>query len=127
MRDPDPILRAFERDAIVSCLTLGVGALFVPGGGPLAAASVLGGGALCFISYRAIKRAAGAMAGGRGRAGALVNFFTRHAILAFAAYVMLVRLRLHPVGLIAGASSLVLAAAAAAARFVRHTEGRHHS
>jgi hypothetical protein len=114
----DPVLRAFERDAAVACLALAAGALIVPGGGPRLALSVLGGAALSGISYRAIKRAVTALVGGGGGSAALVNFFTRHAILAVAAYVMLARLRLHPVGLMVGASSLVLAAAAAAGRFV---------
>jgi hypothetical protein len=50
-----------------------------------------------------------------------VKFVTRHAILAVAAYVMLARLRLHPIGLLVGASSLVLAAAAAMARSSRRS------
>jgi hypothetical protein len=123
----DPLLRAFERDAAVACIALALGALILPGGGATAAASVVGGGALSAISYRAIKRAVTAVSGGGGRAFALVNFFTRHGILAVAAYVMLARLRLHPVGVIVGASSLVLAAAAAAARFVWRPDGRHRS
>jgi hypothetical protein len=125
--DRDPVLRAFERDAAVACLALAAGALVVPGGGVHMGASVLGGAALSAISYRAIKRAVTGLAGGGRGAAALVNFFTRHGILAVAAYVMLARLRLHPVGLIVGASSLVLAAVAAAARFVWHPEGRHRS
>jgi hypothetical protein len=39
---------------------------------------------------------------------------------------MLVRLRLHPVGLLAGASSLVVAAAVAAARFLRPVSRSGH-
>jgi hypothetical protein len=123
----DPLLRAFERDAAVACIALVVGALIVPGGGAGMAGAVFGGAALSAISYRAIKRAVTAVAGGGNRATALVNFFTRHGILAVAAYVTLARLRLHPVGVIVGASSLVLAAAAAAARFVWRPDGRHRS
>jgi hypothetical protein len=44
------------------------------------------------------------------RAFALVKFFTRHAILAFVAYVMMVRLHLDPVGMIVGVTSVVVAA-----------------
>jgi hypothetical protein len=85
---------------------------------------VLGGGLLAAISYRAIKGGVDAVAaGGRGGA-ALVKFFTRHGILAFAAYVMLVRLRLHPLWVMAGASSLVAAAVAAAVRFLRRGTDR---
>ncbi len=41
----------------------------------------------------------------------LVKFFTRHGMLALAAYVMMVRLHLDPVGLLAGVSSLAVAVA----------------
>lgn len=127
MPERDPLLRAFERDAAVACIALALAALIVPGGGPMMAASVFGGAALSAISYRAIKRAVTALGSGGNHAFALVKFFTRHGILAVAAYVMLARLRLHPVGVIVGASSLVLAAAAAAARFVWRPERRHRS
>ena len=85
--------------------------------GPRAAVGVLGGGLLAAVSYRAIKGAVDAAMDAQRRPAALVKFVTRHAILAVAAYVMLVRLRLHPIGILVGASSLVLAAAVAAARF----------
>jgi hypothetical protein len=49
----------------------------------------------------------------------LVKFFTRHAILALAAYVMMVRLHLDPVGLLAGVSSLAVAAAVEGLRDLR--------
>ena len=55
----------------------------------------------------------------RTRAWALVKFITRYAILAFVAYVMMVRLRAHPVWMVAGASSFVAAAAVEAARQLR--------
>jgi hypothetical protein len=55
-------------------------------------------------------------AGGSGRAGegksvavGLVKFFTRYAILAVAAYLIMARLRLPPLAVFAGASSLVVA------------------
>ena len=50
---------------------------------------------------------------------ALVKFFTRHGILALAAYGMMVRLHLDPVGLLAGVSSLGVAVAIEALRDVR--------
>lgn len=119
MSERDPFLRRFERDGVVAAVLLAsVAAIW--SGEARAPLSVVGGGVLAAISYRAIKGGVDAVAaGGRGRA-ALVKFFTRHAILAFAAYVMLVRLRLHPLWVMAGASSLVAAAVAAAARFLRH-------
>ncbi len=56
-------------------------------------------------------------AAGRGGAGrALLKLTGRYALLALLAYVMIARLRLHPVGLIVGASSLVASASLEAVR-----------
>jgi hypothetical protein len=77
-----------------------------------------------WVSFRAIQAgvsALGAGAAGR-RSGAslvLVKFFTRHVILAFAAYVMMARLHLDPIGMLLGVSSLGVAAAVEAARTLR--------
>ena len=49
----------------------------------------------------------------------LVKFFTRHAILALAAYVMMVRLRVDPVAMLMGVSSLGAAVAVEALRGLR--------
>ena len=49
----------------------------------------------------------------------LVKFFTRHGMLALAAYVMMVRLHLDPVGLLAGVSSLAVAVAVEVLRDLR--------
>jgi hypothetical protein len=83
---------------------------------------VFGGGALAWISYRGIKggidaltRAEGAGTSVRMAIG-LVKFFTRYAILAVAAYVIMARLRLPPLAVFAGASSLVVAVAVEAVR-----------
>ena len=102
MAERDPFLRRFERDAVVACAAMAGVALPLPGGGPWMSLAVAGGGLLAAASYRAIKGGVDAVSGGGTRAGALVKYFTRHAILAVAAYVMLVRLRLHPVGVLVG-------------------------
>jgi hypothetical protein len=115
----DPFLRRFERDAVVACAAMAVAAFAVTDGGWRAALSVVGGGLLAGASYRAIKGGVDAISGGGTRAAALVKCFTRYAILTVAAYVMLARLRLHPVAVLTGASSLVVAAAVAAARSLR--------
>jgi hypothetical protein len=91
--------------------------------------AVLAGGLLAWLSYRGIKagidaalrrsEGRGDHGGGRGRGLALVKFFTRYAIVALAAYIGMVRLRLHPVGLVVGASSFVVAAAMEAIRSAR--------
>ena len=100
---------------------------------------VLGGGLLIGLSYWAIRgtmdaliaRRSGlsrhsggaATAGGEAAAKAtrfqLVKFFTRHGMLALAAYVMMVRLHLDPVGLLAGVSSLAVALAVEVLRDLR--------
>lgn len=90
---------------------------------------VLGGGLLIGISFWAIRGSVddlvlrqslsrrsseGAKADETGRKPAgfqLVKFFTRHAIVALAAYGMMVRLHLDALGLLAGVSSLGIAVA----------------
>jgi hypothetical protein len=110
-------LRQFERDAVIACLAMAVVAFLVPFGGRWAALGVLGGGGLAGVSYRGLKAGVyGTVGAGSGRALALVKFFTRYAMLAVAAYVMLARLRLPAWAVAAGASSLVVAVAIAAAR-----------
>jgi hypothetical protein len=129
----DPLLRRLERDAILACLAMALGAWLARPGEPGLAAGVLAGGMLAAVSYRGIKggidallrvaageRAEGARGAARaGVAWPLVKFFTRYAILALAAYVVLVHLGVHPVGVVLGASSLVAAAAVAAIRLAR--------
>jgi hypothetical protein len=84
-----------------------------------AAGAVLGGGALAALSYLALKGVVNlAISGTKARIWPLVKFFTRYAILAFVAYVMLARLRLPPIGMIVGATSIVVAAGAAAVRTI---------
>jgi hypothetical protein len=125
------MLRRLERNAIVCCLAGAVLALILGAGRPDAAVAVLAGGALVGISYRAIKSSidalasvagSGASAAGSGPrrpslAWPMITLGGRYALLGFLAYVMISRLRLHPIGLLAGASSLVAAAAIEAVRF----------
>jgi hypothetical protein len=120
-------LARFERDALIACIVMAVVALLVPFGGLWAALGVLGGGMLAAVSYRGLKAGVyGAAGAGSGRAAALVKFFTRHAMLAVAAYVMLARLRLPAWAVAAGASSLMVASASAAARAFSSTSGRRN-
>ena len=88
-----------------------------------APAGVFGGGALVWVSYRGIKGGIDAMVTARGGearrihvAIGLVKFFTRYAILAVAAYVIMARFRMPPLAVFAGASSLVVAVAIEALR-----------
>jgi len=122
--EPDPALRRIERDSVIACAALAVTAGIITRGveAPL---GVLGGGALVAISYRGIKAGISTVAesegvGSRPVAIGLVKFFTRYAILALAAYVIMARFRLPPVAVFAGASSLVLAVTVEAVRGVSH-------
>jgi hypothetical protein len=80
---------------------------------------IAGGGLLSFVSFYAIRSSVDALvrpAGAGGRAGAAVKLAGRYALLALLAYVMIARLRLHPLGLMVGATALVAAATAEAVR-----------
>lgn len=143
--DPDPSLRRFERDAAIACGVMTVVALVVSRGKPDAAAGVVGGFALVALSYSALKGAVNVVAGLAGRspsadggAGAApplpagkrlslaVKFFTRYALLAVGAYAMLACLRVHPVGLLAGATTPFVAAVVQAVRSSRAPSRREH-
>ena len=122
--ESDPALRRIERHSLMACAALAVAAGIATRRveAPL---GVLGGGALVAISYRGIKAGitalVGAGAGGtRNVAVALVKCFTRYAILAIAAYVIMARLRLPPVAVFVGASSLVIAVTVEALRGLSH-------
>ena len=74
--------------------------------------AVLGGGLLIATSFLSIR-------GGLDHPStrrAILKLAGRYALLAFLAYVMIARLRLSPLGLIAGASSVVAAAMVEALR-----------
>ena len=118
-------LATFERDALIACVAMAAVAALAPFGGLWAGLGVVGGGALAALSYWGLKAGVyGAGGAGSGRAVALVKFFTRYAMLAVAAYVMLARLRLPAWAVAAGASSLVVAIVGAAARAFSSTSGR---
>lgn len=57
----------------------------------------------------------------RASAGLAVKMAGRYALLALGAYVMIVRLRLHAIGVLIGASSLVAAASFEAVRVLRRS------
>jgi hypothetical protein len=52
----------------------------------------------------------------RARRRSVLSLVGRYALLGFMAYVMIARLRLHPLGLLAGASSIVAAVTVEAVR-----------
>ena len=107
------------------CLGMAVGAMPLAGTG--GAIAVLGGGLLVALSYLALANvtrvlmvASGPADAQRARAvrGAVLRFVGRYALLGFLAYVMIARLRLPPLGLLAGASSFAAAAFIEAVRLL---------
>jgi hypothetical protein len=117
-READPLLRRLERHAVIACLAMAAVALAVRGGRPDVALGVLGGGLLAIkasvdrLTARIVSRPASRVPGRKaGWAFGMALFVLRYALLGLIAYVMIARLRLHPVGLIVGASSVVAAAA----------------
>lgn len=123
----DEQLRRLRRNTVIACLAIALVALAIE---PRAALGVLGGGVLVAISYGAVAASLrllfsnGASSRSASKRGlALLIFIGHYALLAFAAYVMIERFRLHPVGLVGGASSFVLAAAVEALRPAGHRVG----
>jgi hypothetical protein len=102
--------------SIVICLLSAAVALAAFGAWP--AAGVLGGGLLIGVSFYTIGGGVAAIvaaaAGGRPARKVLIRtlilLVIRYALLGFLAYVMIARLRLHPIGLLVGASSVAAAA-----------------
>lgn len=128
------MIERIARHTAIACLLIAL--LFALWRRTLAAPlGVLGGGLLIGLSFWAIRSTVDALivlrtgpprgsgnhegddAAKEGETGristgfALVKFFTRHAIVALAAYGMMVRLHLDAVGLLAGVSSLGIAVA----------------
>jgi len=119
----DPFLRRLESTAIVACIAMALVALLVSRDRMASAVAVLAGGALAGFSYWTIGASVAAL--GRGSDSTkgppriewiVLKVFFRYALLLLFAYVMIARLRLPPLGLLAGASSVVAAASAEAVR-----------
>lgn len=121
---PDPLVRRVGRGSVLLCVGAAAAALALWGWH--VAAGVLGGGLLIGISFYTLGHGVSAIVvaasgGGSGRravAGALVKLVLRYALLGFLAYVMIARLRLHPIGLLVGASSVTAAAFVEAVRLL---------
>lgn len=110
--DHDPTVRRVERNAWYACAGMALVALVLGEGRAGPAVAVVGGGALIGLAYWSLKTGAGLLAPRepRRRTGkAVLAVVARYALLGFLAYVMIARLRLHPLGLLAGASSFVAA------------------
>ncbi|MEZ5419398.1 MAG: hypothetical protein R2708_18945 [Vicinamibacterales bacterium] len=131
----DAWLRRIERDTLIVALVMAAGALAAWPGRPGRAAGVLGGLALIALSYQGIRAGVsrlwvppstpgtsvevpGADPPARASSG-FVKFFTRHAILAAGAYVMMARFDFDPMAMLAGVTAPAIAAGAEVVRTVR--------
>lgn len=125
----DPVLQAVERNSVVIGAAMTVAALFLRPR-PQLAIAVAAGAFLVGVSYWTLKRAVTMLAAlvantpdaalkTRGNiARELWKLVLRYALLALLAYVMIARLRLHPWGLLAGASSVVAGVSLEAVRLL---------
>ena len=119
------ISRVARDTAVVCAVLIAAAALWTRD--VAAPAGVAGGGLLIALSFWAIHGTVAALIrtqsvaeAPRKRPGvALVKFFTRHVMLGLAAYVMMMRLRVDPVAMLMGVSSLGAAAAVEAVRGLR--------
>ncbi len=126
--ESDPLLRRVEHTAIVICLGMAAAAWVLARQSFGAAVAVVAGGVLIGTSYRLIKSGVSELVAAAPpkdhphararRVRILLKVAGRYALLGFAAYVMIARLRLPPLGLIAGASSVVAAVSLEAIRFL---------
>lgn len=124
--EADPLLRRIGCTAMLLCAVMAAMAFALSASHLLAASAVLGGGLLAGMSALAIHSGVDALVQRVATSDApirrpalhwtVVKVTGRYALLAFTAYVMIARLRLPPVGLLAGASSIVAAVALEAAR-----------
>ena len=120
--DGDPLVGRIARIAAGICI--GATALAWGLSGARLALGVLGGGLLIGVSFytlgggvsAVVAAASGGEPNRRTVGRALVKLVLRYALLGFLAYVMIARLRLHPIGLLVGASSVAAAAFVEAAR-----------
>jgi hypothetical protein len=123
------VVRRVERTAAFVALALVVITLVVWRGRTDVAAGVVGGWVLVAASawltrssvdgLLALGRAAGTgAAGNRPYLAMAMRFIGRYALLAAGAYVMIARLRLSPIGVLLGASSIAVAASIEVARSV---------
>jgi hypothetical protein len=123
----DPLLRRLTRTSAVVCVLMAIAGYAL--GGTAAAFGVLGGGMLIGISFYLLGSGAAGLSAlvagstpradrGRIARGVVLKLAGRYALLGFLAYVMIARLRLHPVGVLAGASSVAAAAFVEAVRFL---------
>lgn len=122
MTATDAWLRRLERDTVIVAGVLAAAALAAWPARPGRAAGVVGGVALIALSYQGIRAGvAGLRPAGEARRGStgFVKFFTRHAILALGAYVMMARFEFDPMAMLVGVTSPAVAATVEIVRTIR--------
>jgi hypothetical protein len=119
------VIERIARDTALACVAMAV-MFAIWKHSIVSSLAVLGGGLLIGISFWAIgstvDQAIGRVRGETGLKAArfpLVKFFTRYAIVALAAYGMIGRLRVDPLGLLIGVSSFGVAVAVEVLRDLR--------
>ena len=129
----DESLCRIERDSAIACLVMAVAALILQRGSLNGAVGVAGGGALMAFSYRALRAGVDAMvsraasadgaalpSGGRVSVmWPILRFVLRYGMMGLAAWLLLVPLHAHPVGVVAGVSAPVVAMTIEAIRLLR--------
>lgn len=134
----DGTLRRLQRDTLWAGGAMALAATLAWPSRPERPLGVLGGLLLIAVSYRGIVAGVdavwgsrhGAQAAGatsRGPGFSFVKFFTRHAILAVGAYVMMARFWFDPVAMLAGVSAPAVAATAEVVRTILARHGGPHS
>jgi hypothetical protein len=126
--ETDLLLRRIGRTAVIVCACMAAAALALSSSPLRSAFAVIGGGLIAGVSYLAIQSGVSALvdrlvvSAAPPRRPALrwaaTKLTVRYALLGFGAYVMIARLRLPPLGLLAGASSIVAAVAVEAVRLL---------
>ena len=129
-----PLLRRLERGALVWCALAAVGVLALAPSRTDVLLGIAGGGILAIVSFYAIRGSVDAAirafapaaepipepapqpATRPGMGSLVVKMAGRYALLALLAYVMIARLRLHPLGLLLGMTALAASATAEAVR-----------
>ncbi len=139
------MLARLERDSLWLGGAGTAGAFLLWPGRPQRALGVLAGLLLVAVAYAGIRAGVDAAIGASVRPqespadhrtpsqrraaalGGFVKFFTRHAILAVGAYVMIARFELHPVAMLAGVTTPAVAAGIEFVRIVRARGTGSHS
>lgn len=135
----DRQLRRIERDTLILGGLLTLGGLALWPSRPGRAAGIAGGLLLIALSYQGIKAGVNAAWATPSSAGAapdgvhvrprlgFVKFFTRHAILAASAYVMMARFEFDPMAMLAGVTTPAVAASIESVRIMRARSSGSHS